>query len=167
MQRAHHEAESVELKPDRTTKEWLANAGIELSSQTTFARLTQRPTFDVDAMFRAAAAHGSVRSLADAFSALSEEEREGVINQLRYAGYLERQGREAAKLRDDEDLRIPLEMTYSLPGLSREVTEKLTFVRPVSLGQATRIPGVTPAAIAILRLHLRRGRNERAAARAV
>ncbi len=167
MQRARHEAESAELKPDRATQEWLANAGIELSSQTTFARLTQRPTFDVDAVFRAASTNGSVSSLSDAFSALSEEERDGVINQLRYAGYLERQGREAAKLRDDEDLRIPPEMPYSLPGLSREMTEKLTFVRPVSLGQASRIPGVTPAAIAILRLHLRRGRNERAAARAV
>jgi tRNA uridine 5-carboxymethylaminomethyl modification enzyme len=48
-------------------------------------------------------------------------------------------------------------MTFSLPGLSREITEKLTFVRPVSLGQASRIPGVTPAAISIIRMHLRRG----------
>ena len=48
-------------------------------------------------------------------------------------------------------------MTYALPGLSREMTEKLTRVRPVSLGQAGRIPGVTPAAIAILRMHVRRG----------
>ena len=47
-------------------------------------------------------------------------------------------------------------MTYALPGLSREMTEKLTRVRPVSLGQAGRIPGVTPAAIAIVRMHVRR-----------
>jgi tRNA uridine 5-carboxymethylaminomethyl modification enzyme len=47
-------------------------------------------------------------------------------------------------------------MTYGLPGLSREMTEKLTKVQPVSLGQASRIRGVTPAAIAILRMHLRR-----------
>jgi tRNA uridine 5-carboxymethylaminomethyl modification enzyme len=167
MQRARHEAESAELRPDRITQQWLAGAEIKLSSQTSFARLTQRATFDVDAVLHAAAVHGSLKSLVDAFAALGEEEREGVINQLRYAGYLERQGREAAKLRDDEDLRIPQEMSYSLPGLSREMTEKLTFVRPVSLGQASRIPGVTPAAIAILRLHLRRGRDERAAARAV
>jgi tRNA uridine 5-carboxymethylaminomethyl modification enzyme len=48
-----------------------------------------------------------------------------------------------------------------MPGLSREMVEKLSFVRPVSLGQASRIPGVTPAAISILRLHLRRGRPRR------
>ena len=64
---------------------------------------------------------------------------------------------EAARMAEDEHLQIPREMTYSLPGLSREMVEKLTFVRPVSLGQAGRIPGVTPAAIAILRMHLRRG----------
>jgi tRNA uridine 5-carboxymethylaminomethyl modification enzyme len=50
-------------------------------------------------------------------------------------------------------------MTYALPGLSREMTEKLTRVQPLSLGQASRISGVTPAAIAILRMHLRRGRQ--------
>jgi tRNA uridine 5-carboxymethylaminomethyl modification enzyme len=89
--------------------------------------------------------------------ALSEEEAEGVISRLRYSGYIERQQREAEKLQQDEDLRIPASMTYSLPGLSREMTEKLTKIRPLSLGQASRIPGVTPAAIAIVRMHLRRG----------
>ena len=48
-------------------------------------------------------------------------------------------------------------MSYALPGLSREMTEKLTRIRPISLGQAGRIPGVTPAAIAIVRMHVRRG----------
>ncbi|MGZ7040128.1 MAG: FAD-dependent oxidoreductase, partial [Thermoanaerobaculia bacterium] len=167
MQRARKEAETAELKPDRTTQQWLAEATIELASQTTFARLTQRPTFDVDTVLSTARAKGALPSLVDAFSVMSEEEREGVVNQLRYSGYLERQSREAEKARDDENLQIPGEMTYALPGLSREMTEKLTFVRPVSLGQASRIPGVTPAAIAILRLHLRRGRDERTAARAV
>ena len=55
------------------------------------------------------------------------------------------------------ELRIPREMSFRLPGLSREVVEKLSFVRPASLGQASRIPGMTPAAVAILRMHLRRG----------
>ena len=167
MQRARLEAERAELKPDRDTQQWLAEVGIDLSSQMTFARLTQRPAFEIGIALAAAGARGVLADLVDAFARLGEEEREGVVNQLRYAGYLERQSREAAKLRDDEDLVVPREMSYSLPGLSREVTEKLTFVRPASLGQASRIPGVTPAAIAILRLHLRRGRDERSAARAV
>ena len=97
---------------------------------------------------------------AEAFEGMGVEEAEGVVSQLRYAGYIERQQREAARLVEDETLRIPGDMTYRLPGLSREMVEKLSFVRPASLGQASRIPGVTPAAVSILRMHLRRGRVE-------
>jgi tRNA uridine 5-carboxymethylaminomethyl modification enzyme len=93
----------------------------------------------------------------EAFDGMTVEEAEGVVSQLRYAGYIERQQREAARLVDDEALRIPRDMSYGLPGLSREMVEKLSFVRPASLGQASRIAGVTPAAVAILRMHLRRG----------
>src|SRR5213076_1761060 len=95
-------------------------------------------------------------SNADAFASMSIDEAEGVVSQMRYAGYIERQQREAARLVEDEELRIPREMSYRLPGLSREMVEKLSFVRPASLGQASRIAGVTPAAVAILRMHLRR-----------
>ena len=94
---------------------------------------------------------------AGAFDDMRIEEAEGVVSQFRYAGYIERQQREAERLVEDEELRIPGEMSYRLPGLSREMVEKLSFVRPASLGQASRIPGVTPAAVAILRMHLRRG----------
>ena len=92
-------------------------------------------------------------------AALPEEEREAVINHYRYAGYIARQQREAERMGEDEELRIPAAMSFALPGLSREMVEKLSFVRPVSLGQASRIPGVTPAAISIVRMHLRRGRR--------
>ena len=115
----------------------------------------QRPDFEIDA-FRAAAS-GAFPQFASAFAALTEEEREAVVNHFRYAGYVERQQKEAARLLDDDSVRIPADMTYALPGLSREMVEKLSFVRPASLGQASRIPGVTPAAIAILRMHVRRG----------
>jgi tRNA uridine 5-carboxymethylaminomethyl modification enzyme len=112
------------------------------------ARLTQHQDFSLDEF---------MASNAEAFEGMNIEEAEGVVSQLRYAGYIERQQREAARLVEDEALRIPREMSYRLPGLSREMVEKLSFVRPVSLGQASRIPGVTPAAVAILRMHLRRG----------
>jgi tRNA uridine 5-carboxymethylaminomethyl modification enzyme len=98
----------------------------------------------------------TVDSYSEKFPELKEEELEGVVSQLRYVGYIERQEREAARIAQDEGLRIPREMSFSLPGLSREMVEKLSFVRPVSLGQASRISGVTPAAISILRMHLRR-----------
>ncbi|MDP9190423.1 MAG: tRNA uridine-5-carboxymethylaminomethyl(34) synthesis enzyme MnmG [Acidobacteriota bacterium] len=149
------EAGETDIRPDRDTVAWLRDADIELVTQTTIAKLMQRPALDLDRLI--AAAEETLPEFAGAFRALSEEEREGVVSRLRYTGYIERQQREAEKLTADEDLRIPAEMSYSLPGLSREMTEKLTRVRPVSLGQAGRIPGVTPAAIAILRMHVRRG----------
>ena len=154
MQRAREAAET-DLRPDRETVAWLRGADVELTAPSTVAKLLQRPSLDIAKL--AQAAETALPELAEAFRALTEEESEGVVSRLRYAGYIERQQREAEKLQQDEDLRIPASMTYALPGLSREMTEKLTKVQPVSLGQASRIPGVTPAAIAILRMHLRRG----------
>jgi tRNA uridine 5-carboxymethylaminomethyl modification enzyme len=162
MTSAREAAQSV-LTPDRETLEWLGTAGIALSEKTTVARLMQRHDFDVQTFMSLA----PMVEVTAAFKDLSEEELEGVVSQLRYAGYIQRQEREADRLLEDEQMRIPREMAYSLPGLSREMVEKLSFVRPVSLGQASRIPGVTPAAISILRMHLRRKDDGRSAARAV
>jgi tRNA uridine 5-carboxymethylaminomethyl modification enzyme len=148
------EVGEIEVRPDRETLAWLRDADLELAAQTTIAKLMQRPGLDLDRLL--AAAEKALPEFAGAFRGLSEEEREGVVSRLRYTGYIERQLREAEKLSADEDLRIPAEMSYALPGLSREMTEKLSRVRPVSLGQAGRIPGVTPAAIAIVRMHVKR-----------
>lgn len=148
-------AGSLDLRPDMATNAWLSGAGVTISGPTTVARLLQRADLDLDGLL--AAANEPLPELTKAFAPLSEEEREGVVSQLRYSGYIERQKREAEKLVADETLRIPETMTYALPGLSREMTEKLSRLRPTSLGQASRIPGVTPAAISIVRMHLRRG----------
>jgi tRNA uridine 5-carboxymethylaminomethyl modification enzyme len=150
MAAARTTARATALTPDRDTLAWL---GVPLSEKMTVARLMQRQDFDVQAFIASA----PLPEVTAALAALTEEERDGVVSQLRYAGYIERQQREAEKLTTDEELRIPAAMTYALPGLSREMTEKLSYVRPASLGQASRIPGVTPAAVAILRMHLRRG----------
>jgi tRNA uridine 5-carboxymethylaminomethyl modification enzyme len=149
MRRAREAAETT-LTPDRETLRWLGAAGISLSEKASIAKLMQRPDFDLR-RFVAAAPFPL-----DAFADLAEEEAEGVVSQLRYAGYIARQQQEAERAAGDEDLRIPPSMSYALPGLSREMVEKLSFVRPHSVGQAGRIAGVTPAAIAILRMHVRR-----------
>jgi tRNA uridine 5-carboxymethylaminomethyl modification enzyme len=76
----------------------------------------------------------------------------------RYAAYLARQARDIESFRKDEGLRIPERMDFSLiPGLSTEVREKLTLVRPLTIGQAGRIDGITPAALVLLIAHIRRG----------
>jgi tRNA uridine 5-carboxymethylaminomethyl modification enzyme len=156
LARARETAQTAALTPDRETRAWLP---LELNGPTTAARLMQRPDFEIDAFCGAAVV--ALPQFAAAFAALPEEEREAVVSHFRYAGYVERQQKEAARLLDDDSVRIPLDMTYALPGLSREMVEKLSFVRPASLGQASRIPGVTPAAIAILRMHVRRASGVR------
>ncbi len=158
INRARTLAETT-LTPDRTTLEWLRETGLSLSEKSTIGKLMQRHDFDVEAFL--AAAESVLPEMANALRELTDEERESVVAEARYSGYIERQKREAEKVSLDEELRIPAAMNYSLPGLSREMTEKLSFVRPASLGQAGRIPGVTPAAIAILRMHLRRSLETR------
>jgi tRNA uridine 5-carboxymethylaminomethyl modification enzyme len=75
--------------------------------------------------------------------------------EIRYEGYIEQQRRGTERLRKESARRIPADFEYDrVEGLSREVREKLTRVRPCDLGMASRIPGVTPAALMALRLHL-------------
>ena len=154
MRRAAAAAEATTLTPDKETQALCREAGFELTTPTPFGRLTQRVDFDLDRVLDVS--RGTLPDLSAAFDALGDEEREGVLSALRYAGYLERQQREAERASGDEEAKIPSTMSFALPGLSREVVEKLSRHRPVSVGQAGRIPGVTPAAIAILRMHLRK-----------
>ena len=78
-----------------------------------------------------------------------------VETELKYEGYIAQQERLAGRLQEAESRRIPPCFDYRcVPGLSREVQDKLIRVRPVTLGQASRIPGVTPAAIAVLDVYL-------------
>jgi len=83
--------------------------------------------------------------------------REQVEISAKYAGYIERQRDEVQRYLAQEQLPIPADMDYaSVRGLSREVQQKLTQQRPETVGQASRIQGVTPAAISLLLVHLKR-----------
>jgi len=93
---------------------------------------------------------------------LGEELLHGVATtvetEAKYAGYIAQQERQIDRLKDSERRRIPPEFEFShIPGLSTEVKQKLDRVRPETLGQAGRIPGVTPAAIAVLDVYLSLG----------
>jgi tRNA uridine 5-carboxymethylaminomethyl modification enzyme len=78
-----------------------------------------------------------------------------VDTEAKYAGYLSQQTKQIERLNEAEERRIPAQFEYSgIPGLSREVQQKLARVRPQTLGQARRIPGVTPAAVAVLDVYL-------------
>ena len=93
---------------------------------------------------------------------LSRPEWKAVETQVKYSGYLEQQKKHVERLKKAEARSIPATFRYAgLPGLSREMVEKMERVRPRTLAQASRIPGVTPAAISILNMHLEAPRPAR------
>lgn len=84
--------------------------------------------------------------------------REQVEIQVKYAGYIDRQAKEVERHDHYENLKLPVGLDYmEVRGLSIEVRQKLNKHRPETLGQASRISGVTPAAISLLLVHLKRG----------
>jgi tRNA uridine 5-carboxymethylaminomethyl modification enzyme len=90
---------------------------------------------------------------------LGEEPVRGLLTtvetETKYAGYIAQQERQIDRLKNAEGRKIPVDFAFqAIPGLSREIGEKLTRVQPATLGQAARIPGVTPAAVAILDVYL-------------
>ena len=87
--------------------------------------------------------------------AFGETCKNQVEEEIKYEGYIKREEQEIERLRELERLSLPHDIDYrGASGLSLEVQEKLEGVRPTTLGQASRIPGVTPAAIALLRLYV-------------
>ena len=86
--------------------------------------------------------------------------REQVEIAAKYAGYIERQKEEVEELSAQENVELPADLDYStLRGLSKEVQQKLTLAKPQTIGQASRIQGVTPAAISLLLVYMKRERK--------
>jgi tRNA uridine 5-carboxymethylaminomethyl modification enzyme len=77
--------------------------------------------------------------------------------QAKYSGYLKRQTDEIDRQQHNEELRLPLDIDYAeVGGLSNEARQRLSDLRPATLGQAARIPGLTPAAVSLLLVHLKK-----------
>ena len=158
--------EAIEAENARLSALWAApgNAlgrevaqtlGIELTRETTALDLLKRPELDYT---RLLAMPSLAPAVADA--AVAEQVEIGV----KYAGYLERQREEIARSLRHETSAIPAGFDYAVVhGLSIEVRQKLERVRPETVGQAQRIPGMTPAAISLLLVHLSRDRRARVA----
>jgi tRNA uridine 5-carboxymethylaminomethyl modification enzyme len=137
-----------ELRPDASTLAELGAAGGPApSGPTTLFGYLQRS--DVDAAIVS-------RLEPDLFGGLTEEERASVKTRAKYAGYIARERIRAERLADVDREPIPGDFAYEgIPGLSREVVEKCSTRRPETLGEAARIPGVTPGAVAILAARVR------------
>ena len=91
---------------------------------------------------------------------LSDSEIHGVETEVKYKGFIDRQLKEIENFRKIEYIKIPEALEFKgIPGLSKEIVEKLSRIRPINLGQASRISGVTPVAISILMIYLRKFRK--------
>jgi tRNA uridine 5-carboxymethylaminomethyl modification enzyme len=126
--------------------------GAAIRGSITLADLLRRPGFHADDLLH----HG----LAD--PALGREVREGAEIDIKYSGYLARQEQQIAQVRRQEQRPLPPDLDYTaITTLSSEARERLSAVRPLSLGQAARIPGVNPADITALLLWLELDRRRR------
>jgi tRNA uridine 5-carboxymethylaminomethyl modification enzyme len=82
-------------------------------------------------------------------------ELKSVETEIKFSGYLDQQRRNIEKLKKAEERSIPEWFDYTqVSGLSREMKEKLSRVRPATIGQASRIPGVTPAAVSLINIYI-------------
>jgi tRNA uridine 5-carboxymethylaminomethyl modification enzyme len=98
----------------------------------------------------------TLRRVAPPLAGISARILEELVQDARYAPYLERQDAEIARLRDDDAIALSPHMAYrAVPGLSNEMVDRLSAARPSTLGAASRIRGVTPAALAAILVHVR------------
>ncbi|MEK9533248.1 MAG: tRNA uridine-5-carboxymethylaminomethyl(34) synthesis enzyme MnmG [Halieaceae bacterium] len=129
-----------------------------LSREYSIAELLKRPELD----------YGIIERVAPADSAVSEAVAEQVTIQLKYAGYIDRQQQDIDRVQRHEAMSIPADLDFmSVDGLSNEIRQKLSESRPSNLARASRIPGVTPAALSLLLVHLKKrevSEHQRAAA---
>jgi tRNA uridine 5-carboxymethylaminomethyl modification enzyme len=143
--------DAVERSRVDTSHSFFLSRGMEFRDRPTFMNLLRRPEIHLEELI----AEGVLQT-----EPLRREDVVSLETGIKYEGYLKQQEREVEKLRKAESKRIPGDLDYAnMPGLSREIIEKLTRIRPQSIAQASRIPGITPASISILLFHMEMRRN--------
>ena len=144
----------------------IAADGVEFAAVTgqTWAQLLKRPEVQIEKVLKALEAElrqdpvlaDLVEIKGERLAALPRNEARAVETEIKFAGYLEQQKKAIQKLKDAEGVRIPEWLNYTtISGLSREMQEKLGRVRPQTIGQASRIPGVTPAALGLVHVSIK------------
>ncbi len=150
--------DTVHVRPDAPTRDILNRIGAAIPGKAvSLSALLRQPQVDIAA-------------LAPLYPALTGESPEVLTEaetRIRYQSYLEKEALRVSHSCVIEDTPLPQDMEYALViGLTREVVEKLTRIRPATLGQAGRISGMTPAAVTCLEIHLRKAERLEAKTRA-
>jgi tRNA uridine 5-carboxymethylaminomethyl modification enzyme len=139
--------ETVIAPSEKINETVVAFGSAPLKSPVSLAQFLRRPEVD----------SAMVHALSPSPLPISRDVAAEVEISIKYSGYVRRQEEGVKRLRHMEETRIPENLDYAtVNGLSREVREKLSALRPFSLGQAARIPGMTPAALSLLAVHLKR-----------
>lgn len=154
MQGVRRWSESFRVKPTDDTNEWLESLGsARLKDSITIATLARRPELTIEQIFA---------KFPYDEATLRDEQRAALEIELKFSGYLSRQEDEVKKLKRVEDEEIPHDFPYDeVQGLRTEAREKFKRVRPQSLGHALRIPGITPSAVSLLSIYLKRDKERR------
>ena len=147
IEREEQRLKSTWVRPSTPIGDALAQRyGTPLAHEYNLLNLLSRPEID----------YAGLTALTGA-TEIDPQVAEQVEIKVKYAGYIDRQQEEIEKLRASENVRLPVDIDYpGISGLSKEIQSKLTQARPETLGQASRIPGVTPAAISLLMIHLKK-----------
>ena len=148
IERTHQMLRSVRLKPTKETNEMLKAKEMQaIKNPTTLEELLKKPEVTIE----------EIKRIESGFDDLEEDIAYQVELNVKYRGYTDRQMDMVLRTKKLEDRKIPPDTEYrEISGLSREVVERFTKIRPFTLGQASRIPGVTPASITALLVHFKK-----------
>ncbi len=139
-------------------EEATALLGQEITHEYSLADLIRRPEMSYQALMAAFNGRWQAEKPLDRDLILADQVAEQVEIGIKYQGYIDRQATEIARQAYYEELQLPKDLDYGLvTGLSKEVQQKLNKHRPMTLGQASRVSGITPAAISLLLIHLKKG----------
>ncbi len=139
----------VRVKPEAANPALAGAGSTPIAEAATLEQLLKRPEVD----------YSLIEGLSPPERELDDESKKQVQTETKYAGYIQRQMEAAGKLRRSEAMKIPPDFDYrGLKGLKNEEIAKLEEIRPQNLGQAGRIPGVTPAALTLIMLTIKRDR---------
>jgi tRNA uridine 5-carboxymethylaminomethyl modification enzyme len=145
------------VHPADVDAELLAKLGSPLLREAHALDLLRRPELAYDDLEHVAPRTTNVEGAWSGDERLAEQVKLQVDVEAKYSGYLKRQNDEIERQRRNEELRLPENIDYGdVSGLSNEVRQCLRDVRPETLGQAARIPGLTPAAVSLLLVHLKK-----------
>lgn len=144
-----HRIKSIVIAPSKRVNDYLVKSGSSaIKNATSLGQILKRPELHYENI---AFLNGHAKKIDESIAQKVEIE-------IKYEGYIQRQLNEVEKFKNLEKIKIPHEFDYTkVHGLSNELKEKLLRIKPISLGQASRIPGITPAAISIIMIYLKKG----------